>query len=242
MAEVVEGLIEALGALSDLLEPAYGVLENMANVAVRAVPGCDHASISLLGGDGVVITAGASDDRSLQLDELQYDAGEGPCLQAIHSGLIVQVDEFATEGRFPGFAWAAAARGVASCLSLPVTVAGRTAGGMNLYGDMASAYNDESMRAGEEVAEQAAVVVAGTRAYERSIKLVDQLRIAIGSRAEIEQAKGILMARSRCDADQAFDILRRASQRQNVKLRDIAHLIVLHTAAGITGPSPEDQL
>jgi GAF domain-containing protein len=242
MAEVDEGLIEALGALSDLLAPASDVLANMANVAMRAVPGCDHASISVLGGDGVVVTAGASDDRSLRLDELQYDADDGPCLLAIRSGATVQVDEFAREGRFPGFAPAAVAGGVSSCLSLPVIVGGKTAGGMNLYGDRVHAYNDESVRAGEEVAGQAAVVIAGARAFERSLKLVDQLRIAIGSRSEIEQAKGILMARSHCDADQAFDILRRASQRQNVKLRDIAHTIVLHTAAGTTGVSPEDQL
>jgi GAF domain-containing protein len=242
MAEVDEGLIEALSALSNLLEPALGMLENVAHVAVRAVPGCDHASISLLGNDGVVITAGSSDDRSLKLDEQQYQAGEGPCLLAIHSGTTVQVDEFALDIRFPAFAVAAAAGGVASCLSLPVTVIGRTAGGMNLYGDRARAYDRDSVRAGEEVAGQVAVAIAGSRAFERSLKLVDQFRTAIASRSEIEQAKGILMARSHCDADQAFDILRRASQRQNVKLRDIAHTIVVHTAAGTTGTSPEDHL
>ena len=85
-----------------------------------------------------------------------------------------------------------------------------------------------------------AVTIAATRAYERSLKLVEQLHIAIASRSEIEQAKGILMARSHCDADGAFDILRRASQRQNVKLRDIAHTIVVHTTSGMTGVSTED--
>jgi GAF domain-containing protein len=173
---------------------------------------------------------------------LQYDVGEGPCLLAIHEGMTVQVDEFASESRFRSFAAVAIAGGVASCLSLPVTIAGKTAGGLNLYGEAVRAYDGESVRAGEEIARQAAVVVAGARAYERSLKLVDLLHVAIGSRSEIEQAKGILMARSHCDADQAFDILRRASQRQNVKLRDIAHSIVAHTAAGTTGVSPEDEL
>jgi GAF domain-containing protein len=242
MAEIDEGLIEALGALANLLEPAHTGLERMAYLAVRAVPGCDHASISVLGDDDVVTTAGVSDERSAHLDEQQYDAGEGPCLLAIHSGTTVQVDEFARDVRFPAFAAAASAGGVSSCLSLPVTVAGRTAGGMNLYGDRVRAYTEESVRAGEELAGHVAVVIAGSRAFERSLKLVDQFRIAIGSRSEIEQAKGILMARGHCDADQAFDILRRASQRQNVKLRDIAHTIVVHTATGATGGSPEDQL
>ena len=41
------------------------------------------------------------------------------------------------------------------------------------------------------------------------------------SRAAIEQAKGILMAAQRCGPDRAFEILVRASQRENRKLRDI---------------------
>jgi AmiR/NasT family two-component response regulator len=55
-------------------------------------------------------------------------------------------------------------------------------------------------------------------------------QLALASRAKIEQAKGIIMAGSHCGADQAFEILRRASQRENLKLRDIAHAIVAHTS------------
>ena len=110
---------------------------------------------------------------------------------------------------------------------------------MNLYGTRAHVYDEISVAAGEEVAAQAAVVVASARAYQRSLKLADQLQVAMNSRAQIEQAKGILMARSHCDADRAFDILRRASQRQNVKLRDIAHTIVVNTAAGSAAMVPE---
>jgi hypothetical protein len=51
---------------------------------------------------------------------------------------------------------------------------------------------------------------------------VDQLRIALESRAVIEQAKGIVMATVRCDADAAFALLVEQSQHQNRKLRDIA--------------------
>ncbi|MDQ3641569.1 MAG: ANTAR domain-containing protein, partial [Actinomycetota bacterium] len=54
-----------------------------------------------------------------------------------------------------------------------------------------------------------------------------QLAQAMQSRAVIEQAKGILMGRSpQMTADEAFDVLRKASQRENVKVRDIAQRIV----------------
>ena len=54
----------------------------------------------------------------------------------------------------------------------------------------------------------------------------------MASRAVIEQAKGILMAQRDCSADEAFDMLRRASQRENVKLRDVAQRIVGSVVAG----------
>jgi GAF domain-containing protein len=240
MAEVDEGLVESLGALARLLQPAAAAFESMARMARLVVPGCDHASVSVLAVTGEVTTAGASDALTVQLDDLQYEADEGPCLSAIRSGSPVQVDEFISDRRFPTFAAAAAAVGASSCLSLPLSLGEETIGGLNLYGDAPHAYNEISVKAGEEIAGQASLVVASVRAYERSLKLVDQLHLAMGSRAEIEQAKGILMARSHCDADRAFDVLRRASQRQNVKLRDIAHTIVINTAAGLTGMSPDD--
>ncbi|HET6394162.1 MAG TPA: ANTAR domain-containing protein, partial [Blastococcus sp.] len=58
------------------------------------------------------------------------------------------------------------------------------------------------------------------------------MRIAMDSRAVIEQAKGVLMAQRKVDAEQAFEILREASQRYNRKLREIAQGIVDGTQAG----------
>jgi hypothetical protein len=60
--------------------------------------------------------------------------------------------------------------------------------------------------------------------------LVESLKRQLASQPVIEQAKGIIMANSHCDEDQAFEILRRASQRTNIKLRDVARQIVLKTA------------
>ncbi len=51
---------------------------------------------------------------------------------------------------------------------------------------------------------------------------VEGLRQALETRDVIGQAKGILMASEGTTADEAFDILRRASQRLNVKVRDVA--------------------
>lgn len=240
MAETGVGLVEALGALARLLQPSTATFDSLAVLARQSVPGCDFASVSVLGSDNVVTTAGVTDDRPLRLDEAQYETDEGPCLFAIRTGTRVLVDEFSLDPRFPAFGPRAIAEGVASCLSVPLAAGDQTIGGLNMYAAEVHAYDDFDAAALETVIAAAAAALAGERAFERSLKLVDQLHVAMASRAEIEQAKGILMARSHCDADQAFDILRRASQRQNVKLRDIAHTIVVNTAAGLTGMTPEE--
>ncbi len=52
------------------------------------------------------------------------------------------------------------------------------------------------------------------------------LRGALGRRAVIEQAKGILMSRHDIDADAAFEMLRERSQRSGRKVGDLAAAIV----------------
>lgn len=230
MVEASKGLMGAIFSLAELLELPSGAFDDMANLAVKTVTGCDGASVSVLEADGQVTTAGASDERTVLLDKLQYHSQEGPCLSAMSTATTVQVDDLGRDSRYPTFGPGAAALGVASCLSVPLTASDRTVGGLNLYGEIPYAYDELAGAAGETVAAHASLLVATRQARQRSLDLVDKQRVALASRAEIEQAKGILMAGSRCDADEAFGILRRTSQRQNLKLRDIAHAIVANTS------------
>jgi transcriptional regulator with GAF, ATPase, and Fis domain len=230
MAEAHEGLITAIFSLADMLELPVGAFDDMAKMAVRAVPGCDGASVSVLEADGQVTTAGASDERTIQLDKLQYHIQQGPYLSAIRTAATIQVDDFACDSRYPTFGPAAAALGVACCLSVPLTASHQTVGVLNLYGDVPHAYSEPAVATAETAAAHAALLIATSRAHHRSLDLADKHQVALAARAEIEQAKGILMAGSHCGADQAFDILRRASQRGNLKLRDIAHAIVADTS------------
>ena len=86
--------------------------------------------------------------------------------------------------------------------------------------------------AGLEVAEVIAVAVANADAHWQLGEQARNMRIAMDSRAVIEQAKGVLMAQQQVDAEQAFEILRAASQRSNRKLRDIAVGVVASTQPG----------
>jgi hypothetical protein len=170
-----------------------------------------------------------------QGDELQYAAGEGPCLSALDEPLVV-MDEHASE-RWPSFwrRWPAAdAETAMSCSLRADGVPTAVRGSLNLYAKHPDAFDSEAAETALILAAHAAVAVAV--AHERHAARTTEagLREALEGRDVIGQAKGVLMVREGVGADEAFDILRRASQRLNVKLRQIAHSI----AAGqpVTGP------
>ena len=120
--------------------------------------------------------------------------------------------------------------GVRSSLSVPLPYQDATVGALNIYSGAREAFaTPESLDAGLQVAEAVAVAVVNADAHAQLAEHARNMRLAMDSRAVIEQAKGVLMAQRHIDADQAFDILRDASQRYNRKLRDISEGIVAST-------------
>jgi len=111
-------------------------------------------------------------------------------------------------------------------LSVPLAASGTTLGTITLYAEGPEPFTDGDAGAAEAFAAQAAVVLANSRAYWELHEVAAGLQAAMQSRAVIEQAKGRLMATEGCTADEAFTLLARTSQRDNVKLREVARQIV----------------
>ncbi|HSH60970.1 MAG TPA: GAF and ANTAR domain-containing protein [Acidimicrobiales bacterium] len=202
-----------------------GFLARVARLSVALIPACDTCSVSVVA-DGKVRTRASSDGLSERVDQHQYDQGEGPCLQAIETGASVGTVLLAEETRWPGFVTLAAAEGVAGCYSVPLRAAERTVGALNLY-SLTRPFGDGDQEVSESFAGHAAVAVANADAYHQALELSRHLEEALKSRDLIGQAKGIIMERERLTADQAFDMLRKMSQAKNVKLREVAELVVL---------------
>jgi ANTAR domain/GAF domain len=131
-----------------------------------------------------------------------------------------------------------AARGVMSSLCLPLVARGAAIGAINCYSRDAAAFSAGDERIGSELAAAAAVTVANAQAYWAASDRSERMGRAMQSRASIEQAKGILIAEQHCDPDQAFEMLVRASQRENRKLRDIADQIVKRWVGCRDGADP----
>lgn len=200
-------------------------LERICKLAVETIDGCDHAGISLVDGRRIE-TRGASDHVPTAVDRIQYAADEGPCLDAIRDHETLHVEDLADEERWPSFAHRAADEtGVRSMLSFRLFAEEETIGALNLYSKDVGAFDEEADRVGAVFAAHAAVAMVGARR-------AHQMDEAIRSRDTIGQAKGILMAREGISEDEAFDLLRRASQRMNVKLRTVAEQIAHPTADG----------
>ena len=201
-------------------------LQAVATAGCSLIEQCASASITILQGDRPA-TIACTDDTARALDDAQYRAGTGPCLAAAREVRMINLERTTTADEWPEFAAAAAQQQVASSLSVPLVLPGdATYGGLNLYGSVVGAFTADDRHVAQVFASQASAVVTNALAYWAAFEQSRHLTIAMESRAEIEQAKGILMATQRCSPEEAFDLLRRASQRENRKLREIAAEIV----------------
>src|SRR3954451_17935374 len=122
MPEAEAALEEALFRLSQLLDAVTELwvdLQRVVETATRVVPGCDDATISLIR-EGAPRTEAATGRFVLDLDVVQYQHDEGPCLEAADTGVVVSVDFVAAGERYPHVASAAKRAGVTASLSFPV--------------------------------------------------------------------------------------------------------------------------
>jgi transcriptional regulator with GAF, ATPase, and Fis domain len=167
-----------------------------------------------------------SDPAVIDIDYIQYEHGDGPCVQAFRTGRVVLVESTVSAGPYPRFRATAVRHGIHSVLALPMIAEQSTVGALNLFAFAENAFDAASIRDGKAFAEHAAFVLANCEAYWDARSQSENLSVAMASRAEIEQAKGIIMHSMGVGADEAFETLRSQSQHQNVKLHDIASDIV----------------
>jgi GAF domain-containing protein len=211
-------------------ETLASTLERVTAVAARCVTGGTSVSVSLLK-SGSPYTAHASDPRARSVDDRQYELETGPIFAAISTGAPQASCHGHGERAWRELATYAAACGVHSFLSVPLVIAEKAVGTLNVYSDDPYAFGADEVGAANLLAAQAAVCVANVKAHQACVTRIEQLQEALETRVVIEQAKGILMERHMIDDLTAFDHLKDASQRSNVKLRTIAAGVVAEVVA-----------
>lgn len=224
---------EAFAAVARTLTEDRGNLQSsldkIVHLAVDTLEACEFAGISFVEKRKITCPA-SSDDLPKKIDEIQSELGEGPCIDAITEHEVFRTADLRAEKRWPQFsARTHEETGVCSILSIRLFVEEDTMGALNLYSTTLNAFDDSDVALASVFAVHASAAMSAARREESLEEKAD-------SRDVIGRAKGILMARSGVSDDQAFAMLRNASQRMNLKLRDIAQQV-----AG-QGPPPEPPL
>jgi hypothetical protein len=232
--DAVQSLIEEFAAVArqvHVSEDFDGSLARITCTAKQAIGGCDSASISLFV-DARPVTRGATDQLAEQGDAIQYEENEGPCLDAAMDEQWLSTPDLRSDPRWPrSAARIHEALGVGSMFSCRLTLDAaphQTLGGLNLYSMKSHAFGTQDQMLAILLASLGAVVIDAARQQ-------TSLRAAIETRQVIGEAIGILRAQSNLTSEQAFEMLSRASQRTNVKLRDLARQIADGSRTGREG-------
>jgi transcriptional regulator with GAF, ATPase, and Fis domain len=204
-------------------------LEDTFDAIVRAartsIPAFEHVSISVRSSSGTIETRAGTDQLVWELDGVQYDMGEGPCVEAIEHEPVVVVQHIRHEQRWPLYIPAAVKKGVRSQVGVQLFANGKHLGGLNLYSTEHDEVEHESVDTARLLATHVAVMLG-------HVQETHNLNQALQSRKAIGQAIGILMERYRIDENRAFQFLLRASSTSNIKLRDIAEELVISSTEG----------
>ena len=211
--------------LLDQFEDVSRFLDQLVHWAVEETPGAEACGLTLeQAGRGLTVTY--SGELAARGDERQYELDDGPCLQALRSGQVVTVADMAAEQRWGDYPRRAVEAGVRASLSLPLAAGRRGRGALNLYAGRPHAFTDTDERMARSWAGQASGALSVAWQMAERQDAVENLNRGMVSRQVIGQAVGLLMAQRTCTAEEAFGLLKSASQRGNEKLRDVAERLV----------------
>jgi len=193
-------------------------VEKTLEFTLKAI-GCDYAGVIFVRGKHDIETAAATDPIVAKLDAMQMEVGEGPDVSVLEDRLSVIVTDTRSETRWPTWAARVYDTGIRSLLSVRMYTDDETIGTLNAYSKAADAFDVDDQAVAHILARHAAVALGNARK-------IENLWMAVDARKRIGQAQGILMERFDLTADQAFAVLLRYSQDNNVKLRVVADRLV----------------
>jgi len=168
------------------------------------------------------ITVASSTPQARVMDELQYAHGDGPCLSAMRTGKTIYVGDVATERRWPEYVRAVAVHGVRSILGVPLQLEGDATAALNIYSSAVQGFAPQDIARAELFGEQSSKTLRLELRMAQLRDAKEDLEAAMKSRTAIDIAVGVIMAQNRCSQAAAMEILRKASNSRNIKLRDVA--------------------
>ncbi len=240
MQELPEVSVEKLARVTRLLRTQRtlpATLQTVVALVKRTIPNCHAAGITMLV-EGEPTTSAVSDRLVVEVDLVQYETGEGPCLAAMSNSRVIRMDVIERDIRFPRFAPGALALDINSVLSVPLVARGAGVGALNLFSHLPNAFDADTEKAVQPMADYAAEAIGSSPLYAYSLDMVEGLVETLESRAFIAQATGVIMAAEQVPSEEALDRLRELAVASGQSMRTVADWVLDERP---TGPSSADQ-
>jgi GAF domain-containing protein len=214
----------ALRNLEDLRYAAGNLDEALRRIvdATHQLFAVDGAGLMLVDPDQLLRNIAVSDQRVHDLEELQIEHGEGPCVDAFEDKTLVDTDDLAGDARWPKFSPAAVERGLRAVLASPIPYNQHAIGVVVVFSATVHPWSPEGELALVAFTDLAALTIANTMQSEERGELASQLQRALDTRVVIEQAKGALVAQEGLSEREAFERLRRQARRQRRRVVEVA--------------------
>ncbi|WP_258069664.1 GAF and ANTAR domain-containing protein [Arthrobacter sp. SX1312] len=202
-------------------------LDSLARAATEHLAGHDvFCGVTLLR-PRTNVTIASSSPEARRLDELQYSYGDGPCLTAARTDQPVHVPDTRTDQRWPEYLAQVTRHGASSILGVPIPLDGEAKCGLNLYSTASNTFTAEARHAAGFFAREASRSLRLAVRIATLAEKTGHLNAALQSRTVIDLAAGIIMAQNKCSQTAAVAIMKSASSHRQVKLRDLAHELVV---------------
>lgn len=189
--------------------------------------------------EGRLLTVASTDSRATEADQVEYDTDSGPCVEAARRGLETVIVDLRCDDRWPSWAAASGRLGFRSAAAAPADTGDGAQLAINLYGREPGAFGEAEMRRARVYVDEAARALRLCLLLAERAERSEHLESAMASRSTIDQALGVIMGQNRITRDEAFAILRAASQHRNVKLREVAATLIENLTGHPAAAPPE---
>jgi GAF domain-containing protein len=199
----------------------------LVNMCARALP-VSGVGLALMTDDGPAGTVAATDGSALELEELQFSLGEGPCVDASGSGRpVLQPDlERTARRRWPVFASGAEAAGLAAVFAFPLRVGGIRVGVLDLYRTTAGVLSDDELADALSFADAATALLLHMQAQDGGVGLPPDSLTVLDDRAEVHQATGVVSVQAAVSLQDALLLLRARAFAEQRPIGTLAHDVV----------------
>jgi hypothetical protein len=172
-------------------------------------------------------TVAGSSPRAVELDHIEQSVGDGPCIRALQTMAPEQIEDVATDPRWPEYQRRLAEAGIHSTVGVPLAIGSDASAALNFFASKPRAFTAEAY------AKAVGFGAAAAGALHLAVRIgaaqnrAKDLEAAMKSRTVIDLACGVIMGQNRCSQDEAMAILAKVSSNRNQKLRDVAAEVLM---------------